>query len=141
MNTAVIQSAGGGGEAQNIGFAISTDTFRPIVDDLRQGGQRIQARAYLGVVTQTVTDDIRARLGLSATGGALVVDVEPGSPADGAGIRLGDVVTAVGGERIASSDGLGTAVRRHKPGDRVEVTFTRGSASRTVAVTLAQTSG
>ncbi|MDP8938575.1 MAG: trypsin-like peptidase domain-containing protein, partial [Actinomycetota bacterium] len=107
MNTAVIQSAGGGSEAQNIGFAISVDTFRPIVDELRQGGERIETRAFLGVVTQTVTDDIRARLGLAAPNGALVVDVEPGSPADAAGIRPGDVITGLGGDRVTSSDGLG----------------------------------
>ena len=141
MNTAVIQSAGGGGEAQNIGFAISSDTFGPIVDDLRQRGQRIESRAYLGVVTQTLTPDIRARLGLAAASGALVFEVEPGSPADAADIRPGDVITALGGERVASSDALGTAVRRHRPGERVEVTVVRGTTSRTAAVTLAQTSG
>ena len=141
MNTAVIQSAGGVGEAQNIGFAISSDTFGPIVEELRRGGQQIERRAFLGVVTQTVTDDIQARLGLPTGSGALVVDVEPGSPADEAGIRLGDVITAIGGERVTSSDGLGTAVRRHQPGDRIEVTFARGTASRTATVTLSQTSG
>ena len=141
MNTAVIQRAGGGSEAQNIGFAISSDTFGPLVEELREGRERIQTRAYLGVVTQTLTSDIRARLGLSAPSGALVFDVEPGSPADGAGIRPGDVITALGGDPVSTSDGLGTAVRRHEPGDRVEVSFVRGTDTRTATVTLSQTSG
>jgi len=129
MNTAVIQSAGGGGEAQNIGFAISSDTFAPLVEELRQGRERIQSRAFLGVITQTITDDIRARLDLAPPSGALVFDVEPGSPADDAGIRPGDVITGLGGDRVTSSDALGTAVRRHRPGDRVEVTVVRGETS------------
>ena len=141
MNTAVIQRAGGGSDAQNIGFAISSDTFGPIVEELRQGRERIQSRAFLGVVTQTVTADIRARLGLAAPNGALVFDVEPGSPADAAGIRPGDVITGLGGAPVTSSDALGTTVRRHDAGDRVEVTFVRGTATRSVTVTLSQTSG
>ena len=140
MNTAVIQWAGAGAEAQNIGFAIASDTIRPIVDDLRQGGTRIATRAFLGVSTYTVDDAARRSFNLRVTQGALVLDVTPGTPAEGAGLREGDVITAVGGDKISSSDDLSTAIRKRQPGDRVDVRWQRGSEERSASVTLSQTS-
>jgi len=140
MNTAVIQNAGQAG-AQNIGFAIASDTIRPAVDDLRKGGERTSARAFLGVVSQTVTSDVQNRLGLGVDSGALIVNVTPGSPADTAGLRSGDVVTGVGGKDVATSEELGTAVRAHKPGDRVEVKWNRGGDQKSATVTLSQALG
>jgi len=139
MNTAVIQRAGGGEDAQNLGFAIASDTLVPALDELRRGG-RGQARAFLGVSTYPVNPDIRERFGLSARQGALVVEVTAGSPADIAGIRPGDVLTALGDRRIASPDDLGAAVRAHKPGDRVELRWLRGSDERQATITLGQAS-
>jgi len=140
MNTAVIQSTGGS-EAQNIGFAIASDTIRPLVDDLRKGGGRTTARAFMGVVTQSVTADVRDRLGLDTDKGALVVNVTAGSPADSADLKSGDVITSVGGTDVATSEDLGSAVRAHKPGDRVEVKWDRGGDHQAGTVTLSQTLG
>jgi putative serine protease PepD len=64
--------------------------------------------------------------------------VGPATPAESAGLRAGDVITAVDGEEIASSDELGSAIRSHRPGDRVEVTWQRGGAELSAAVALAQ---
>ena len=137
INTAVIQGSIQG-DAQNIGFAIASDTIRPMIEDLRQAGGAVRVPAYLGVSTTTVNEDTRARLGLGGTG-AYVASVGAGTPAESAGLRSGDVITAVDGEEITSSDELGSAIRRHRPGDRVEVTWQRGGAERSAAVTLAQT--
>jgi S1-C subfamily serine protease len=60
----------------------------------------------------------------------------PGSPADQAGIRRGDVITDFDGKEITSADQLVNAVRNKTAGDKVDVTFKRGEDSRTVAVTL-----
>ena len=140
MNTAVIQLARGGGEAQNIGFAIASDTIRPIVEDLRGGGTRIATRAFLGVSSYTVDDYARRSFNLRTDEGALVVEVTPGTPAEAAGLRPGDVITAVGDDEINSSDDLSTAIRKRQPGDRVEVRWQRGSDERSATVTLSQTS-
>jgi len=139
MNTAVIQQAGGGAGAQNLGFAIASDTLVPILDDLRQG--RGQSRAFLGVSTYPVNADVRQRFGLVARQGALVVDVTLGSPADAAGLRPGDVITGLADRRISSPEDLSTAVRDHDPGERVELRWQRGPDERTATVTLSQTSG
>ncbi|HVL05843.1 MAG TPA: trypsin-like peptidase domain-containing protein [Acidimicrobiales bacterium] len=139
MNTAVIQQAAGGVGAQNLGFAIASDTLVPLLEDLRRGG-RGQSRAFLGVSTYPVNPDVRQRFGLSASEGALVVDVTVGSPADAAGLRAGDVITALGDRRISSPEDLSGAVRAHRPGDRVELRWQRGPQERSAPVTLSQAS-
>ncbi|MDQ4067900.1 MAG: trypsin-like peptidase domain-containing protein, partial [Actinomycetota bacterium] len=138
INTAVIQRSGQA-DAQNIGFAIASDTIRPMIEELRQAGGRVLLPAFLGVTTTTLNEASRDRLGLASGTGAYVMSVGPGTPADVAGLRAGDVITAVGGERIRTSDELGTAVRKHRPGDRLDVTWQRGGAERSATVTLGQT--
>ncbi len=131
MNTAVIQRTGGR-DAQNIGFAIASDTFRPVVEDLRRGGGvRAGPRAFLGVTTAT----------LQRNSGAVVLEVAPGSPADQAGLRPDDVIVRIGSERVGSSDDLVAAVRGQDPGDQVEITWVRGGAQQSASVTLAQRPG
>ena len=138
INTAVIQSSGQG-DAQNIGFAIASDTIRPMIEELRQAGGTVRVPAYLGVTTTTLNDDTRLRVGVSTGTGAYVTSVGAGTPAEAAGLRAGDVITAVGGDRVTSSDALGSAIRKHRPGDLVEVKWQRGGAERSATVTLAQT--
>lgn len=142
INTAVIQNTGQS-EAQNIGFAIASDTIRPMVDDLRSAGGKVRSPAYLGVSTTTVTDANRERLGVTTGTGAYVTSVGAGTPADTAGIKPGDVIVVLGPqkatEKVTSSDDLGAAVRKNKPGDQVEVRWQRGGADRSATVTLGQT--
>ena len=140
MNTAVIQGAGGGAEAQNIGFAIASDTLQPLLQDLRRGG-RGQIRTFLGVVTYPLSADVRRRFGLAPGDGALVIDVNAGSPAEAAGLRPGDVITSVGNQSVRTPEELGRAVRAFRPGDRVEVRWRRGLAERAATVALGQTGG
>ncbi len=130
MNTAVIQRTAGR-EAQNIGFAIASDTFMPVVEDLRRGGVQARPRAFLGVTTAT----------LQRNSGAVVLEVAPGSPADQAGLRPDDVIVRIGSDRVASSDDLAAAVRSRDPGDRVEITWVRGGSQQSATVTLAQRPG
>ena len=124
-------------DAQNIGFAIAIDTVKPIADQLKAGKGTVSAGgAFLGVSTTTVNDDIRQRYGINADKGALVIDVTPGSGADTVGLRRGDVITAFGGTDVSSSDDLGGAVRKHKPGDKVNLTWQRADQKQSATVTL-----
>ena len=132
INTAIASPT----SAQNIGFAISIDTARPIAEDLKKGGGKVQAATFLGVTTVTLTDDVKQRFGIKTSKGALVYAVSPGTPADNAGLRPGDVITALGGDSVTSSDDLGAAVRKHKPGDKVDVKLERNGSEQTVSVTL-----
>jgi S1-C subfamily serine protease len=135
INTAVIQSAGNG-IAQNIGFAIAIDTVKPLIEQLKKGSGVVTARAFLGVSSQTLTPDVKQRYGFTPDKGAVVVDVVPGSPAENAGLQPADVVTRFGDQGVESADDLTSAVRNRKPGDKVDITFYRGSAQRKVTVTL-----
>jgi S1-C subfamily serine protease len=130
MNTAVA------GQAQNIGFAIAIDTVKPIAEGLKTGKGVVKATAFLGVTTVTVTSDIQQRFNLSASKGALVRDVTSGSGADKAGLQAGDVIVKFGNEDISSSDDLSAAVRKHQPGDKVDITWMRGNQRQTASVTL-----
>jgi putative serine protease PepD len=117
-----IESESGGNTG--VGFAIPSNTVRPVVDQLIAGGQ--VEHAYLGVSLQATTDSSGAQIG-SVTGG---------SPAAKAGLRAGDVVTALDGDTVDSADALSAAVSSKSPGDEVSVTYTRNGDSHTVQVTL-----
>ena len=80
--------------------------------------------ATLGVNARTVTDGVRD--------GALVLNVEPGSPADAAGIQEQDIVIAVEGEPVRSSEELVVAIDAHDPGDTVTLEIVRGGGSQEV---------
>ena len=119
------------GEAQNIGFAIAIDKAKPIIDRLRSGGGSSSASqpqasgAFLGV---SVSD---------GENGALVESVEPGSPAAEAGLRAGDEIVEIDDRAVQSSSSLTSAMRAHKPGDDVTVTWMRGQSRQSADVSLA----
>jgi putative serine protease PepD len=123
INTAVA------GQAQNIGFAISIDHAKTLIDQLQQGN--VPAHAMLGVSTQPTEDGK----------GVQVAAVDPGSAAAKAGLQAGDVITKVDASAIDSPDTLGGDIAGHQPGDKVTVTYERDGASHSVAVTLGARTG
>ncbi|MGY1737127.1 S1C family serine protease [Geodermatophilus sp. SYSU D00684] len=125
INTA-IASLGGG--SVGLGFAIPIDTARDVAEQLIATGSAVHAT--LGVNTRSVTDGTRD--------GALVLNVEPDSPAARAGIREQDVVIAVDDQEVGSSEELVVAVDAHDPGDAVTIELVRNGSSTTVQATLAQ---
>jgi S1-C subfamily serine protease len=146
--TAQIQSTSG--TAEGVGFAIPIDiAARAVREILRHG--RIDY-AYLGIETQDVTPGLARALGLPATRGALVTASVPGSPAEKAGIAGGkstrrvngldvtvggDVIVAIAGVPVRSSDDIGRIVGRTlSPGQHVSVTLAGPTGRRTVTVTL-----
>jgi putative serine protease PepD len=129
VNTAIASVGGNGttGGSIGLGFAIPIDTVRDIAEQLISTGTAVHAT--LGVNARTVTDGTRD--------GALVVNVEAGSPAAQAGVQEQDVVIAVDGEPVASSEELVVAVDAHEPGDTVTLELVRDGSSREVQATLA----
>jgi serine protease Do len=94
---------------------------------------------YLGVTTQTLTDELREGLGFKYAGsGALVNGIMDDSPAATAGIRQGDIITAIGTKAIASSSELRSAVRGYKAGQSVSVKVMRAGQTKTFNVKLAE---
>jgi S1-C subfamily serine protease len=125
INTA-IASTGAAGGSIGLGFAIPVDTVRDIAEQLISTGSAVHAS--LGVNTRSVTDGTRD--------GALVLNVEPGSGAAAAGIREEDVVIAVEGEPVGSSEELVVAVDAHDPGETITVEVVRGGSSTELDATL-----
>jgi putative serine protease PepD len=123
INTAIASANGG---SVGLGFAIPIDTVRDIAEQLIDDGEAVHAS--LGVNARSVTDGTRD--------GALVLNVEPGSPADAAGIEEQDVIIAVDGEPVGSSEELVVAVDAFAPGDTITIEVVRGGGSREVQATL-----
>ena len=117
------QTAGGEGQNNGVGFAIPVDTAKAVVGQLERTGH--VNHAYLGVST---ADAPRS--------GALVRAVQPGSPADGAGVTAGDVIRSVNGSAITSSEDLVSTISSLKPGDKARLAIVRNGKTETLTVTL-----
>ena len=90
----------------------------------------------LGLRLGETTEQLRKTLGVDAPRGALVLEVEPGGPADRAGLRAGDVVTRIARKPVGDADDALGAVEDRRPGDTVRVDFVRGGAADSARVTL-----
>ena len=125
INTAIASSA------ENIGFAISTDTIIPVVQSLITEGKVV--RPWLGVQMMTVTSTVKYYYNLSVDKGALITRVTSGSPADKAGLRAGDVITDINNGDISTAEDLSSAIGSHQIGDQVKIVYCRGSKQGLVA--------
>ncbi|RWM99632.1 MAG: Do family serine endopeptidase [Mesorhizobium sp.] len=133
VNTAIVSPTGG---SIGIGFAVPSRTARNVVDQLIRTG-RIE-RGYIGVRLQEITPSIAEALGIQGSKGALVASVEPGSPAEQAGIQAGDVITRFNGKDIQSVHDLTLAAASQKPGTRTTLTRNRGGSQQEIALTIGQ---
>jgi len=121
--------------AVSIGFAIPAAEVSSVVDQLLETG-RVD-RAYLGIVPGPLTAETAQRLGLTTEEGAVVLSVEPGSPAARAGLGPGDIIVAAGGERVEQVEDLYAALRRRDPGNELELEVLSDGGRTTMTVELA----
>ncbi|HVR39639.1 MAG TPA: trypsin-like peptidase domain-containing protein [Thermoanaerobaculia bacterium] len=119
-------------QAQGIGFAIPVDRAKKVIQDLLRYG--VVHSAWIGAVTATVTPEEAKRLNIHATKGALIARVFTGSPAQTAGLRAGDVITAVNGQAVDSREAYSTVTATLTPDKPLDLTITREGASRNVQV-------
>jgi putative serine protease PepD len=127
INSAIATLAPGfSGEAGSIGlgFAIPVNSARRIAEEIIQTGD--SSTPVIGVTLDTTYTD----------GGSRVSEVTPGGPADSAGLRSGDVITALQGRETTDSTELVVAIRSYAPGDTVRLEFERGGQTRTVDLVL-----
>jgi serine protease Do len=117
-----------------IGFAIPANMARHVMDQLKTEG-RVQ-RAQLGVSVQPVTSDLAASLGLSDTRGAIVNSVDPGSAAERAGVKRGDVIVSFNGQPVTEYNALRNRVAEAKPGANATVGIVRDGSEKTLTVKL-----
>ncbi|MBN1237664.1 MAG: Do family serine endopeptidase [Gammaproteobacteria bacterium] len=133
INTAILSPAGGN---IGIGFAIPSNMVQEVVGQLVEFGE--VRRGRVGVFIQDVTPGLARALELGVDMGALVTEIESGSPAEQAGIEVGDVVTAVNGEAVETSADLRNEIGLVRLGETVTLTLARGDETMTVDVTVGE---
>ncbi|MBW3098536.1 DegQ family serine endoprotease [Pseudohoeflea coraliihabitans] len=135
INTAIFSRSGG---SNGIGFAIPANLVRAFALSAESGSERFDP-PYIGATFQSVTADIAEALDLSRASGALIVRVDPDSPADKAGLEPGDIITHFNGQRVEHPDALGYRLATVAVGTTVELSVTGRSGTVTRSVTLAKT--
>ena len=121
INSQILSPSGGN---IGIGFAIPSNMARSVMDQLTKNGK--VSRGRLGVGIQPITPELAKSLELKETRGVLVGSVEAGGPADKAGIKVEDIITAVGGTRVDDPNALRNRVAASAPGSDVAITVLRG---------------
>jgi serine protease Do len=133
VNSQIISRSGG---YMGLSFAIPIDVAMDVAEQLKQRGK--VSRGRLGVVIQEVTADLAQAFGLKAPEGALVAEVEPGSPADKAGVQVSDVILKFGGRSIHSSIELPRMVGSATPGTKSTLTVWRKGGQRELNVVVGE---
>jgi S1-C subfamily serine protease len=137
-------ATGGGQGSVGIGFAVPVNTAKKLLPQLRQGGEI--EHAWLGVQMSDVNAEVAEQLDLPVDHGALVVEATEDSPAEDAGIQGGDpetgegadVITAIDGKTVNTSEDLANAIAAKQPGDSVELELYRDGEKETVEVELGE---
>jgi serine protease Do/serine protease DegQ len=133
INSAILSRSGGN---MGIGFAIPVNMVKGSMDQLIKYGE--VKRGVLGVQLYNVTPDIAKEFALSETSGALVGGVAPGSAAERAGIKTGDIITTLNGVTMRNSGELRNAIGLLHVGDKVEVGLLRDGKPRKVTAQIAE---
>ncbi|GAC1490246.1 MAG: hypothetical protein NVS2B15_08790 [Pseudarthrobacter sp.] len=122
-----------------IGFVTPSTTVTNVADQLLKNGKA--SHAVLGVVPADLSPEIIQRFNLPTTSGALVIEVSPGSPADKASVRAGDIITSFAGQKVTGVTDLLAALRKEQPGQQADLTLQRGKDTKTFTAVLADSGG
>ncbi len=128
VNTAIVA------QGQGIGFAIPINMAHFVIEQLKDGGKVV--RGWLGVYVQKLTPELATSLGLDEEEGALVSDVTPGSPAEKAGIKRGDVIIEYDGRKIDDINDLTTLAAVTSPGTEVSMKLLQDGKQKDIKVKL-----
>lgn len=128
INTAIIP------QAQGIGFAVPVNRVREVLEGVQNHGRVL--RPWLGVAAVTLTEALAAENGLDDAGGVLVFSVDPGSPAERAGLRAGDALRRFDGGRLRDVEELRSRIADLKPGAIVALEAERSGRVRRLEITL-----
>ena len=136
VNAAIVSQTG---SYAGYGFAIPTSIMQKVVNDLKEYG--IVQRALLGVAGSDNSDEKAKEKDLGVRNGVYIDDVTSGSAAEDAGLKKDDVITEVNGRKINSFADLQEELARHKPGDKVKITYHREKKKNETTVTLKNAQG
>jgi serine protease Do len=133
INTLILS---GGVATAGPGFAAPSNIVRTVFEQIRKTG-RVR-RGEIGVRAQTITSTLAAGLGLKRDQGAVLADVAPGSPADRAGLIVGDLVLSLDGKPIENGRQLHVNLYRRAAGEQVRLEVLRGEKPTTITVSMAE---
>ena len=134
INTAIFSRSGGN---QGVGFAIPANLARDVMQSLREKGRVV--RGYIGASVQPLTPELAEAMKLKAQPtGALVGEVAPKSPSEKAGIKTGDVITAVNGKKVSDARELRLMIGSMAPGTKVQIEVNREGQKKMFGVELAE---
>jgi len=133
INSQILSPTGG---SIGIGFAIPSNMARNVMDQLVKTGK--VRRGQLGIVVQKISNDIAANLGLKETKGVIVSQVQPGSAAERAGIKVGDVILSLNGKAVDDPNVLRNEIAETAPGTNVTLTVIRGGQEHNLNASLGE---
>jgi serine protease Do len=133
INTAILSRSGG---YQGIGFAIPTNMVSPIMESLKKYGK--VTRGWLGVSIQDVDQELSSAMKLPTSRGVLISDVQPGSPAQHAGLKRGDVVVKVDGQSVETTGHFRNAIALGGTGKKVNLELYRDGKLETLSASLGE---
>src|SRR5512139_4049547 len=136
VNTLIVRQASGGTVAEGLGFAIPANIAQAIARQIIEKGYF--ARPYMGISYQPINPNIAARYGLPAQWGVYITNVEPGSPANFAGLQEGDIITSVGDVTLDETHTYVKALFSNKPGDTIPIVVMRNGQGTQLQVTLGE---
>jgi len=133
INTWIATSSGG---SEGVGFAVPINLARHVMQSLIGGGK--VTRGYLGIVPEDITPGLAEGFKLPDQNGALVGDVETNTPAQKAGIKSGDVILEINGEKVNDANSLRLMVSEMAPGTNITVKLLRDGQEKTFSIALAE---
>lgn len=137
INTLVVRgNTSSNDQAEGLGFAIPSSTVKSVSEQLIAKGK--VERPYLGIQYSLLDLDIASQLGIERSEGALIQAVEQGGPSAKAGLKPGDIITAINDQSVDSDNSLSSVIMRFNVGEKVEVTAERDGKTLTFAVTLGE---
>lgn len=136
VNTFIYSASGG---AEGVGFAAPSNIVKYVFEEIRQRG-RVR-RGAIGVNAQTITPALAIGLGLTQSWGVVIGDVYPDSPADRAGLQIGDVVLTLDDKVMENGRQFDVNIYRHRPGETIAVEIVRSGSRRRVSVAVGERAG
>jgi S1-C subfamily serine protease len=134
INSQILSPGGAAGGNIGIGFAIPSNMARSVMEQLLKDGK--VHRGMLGIGIQNLTEDTAKAMDLGNTAGVIINSVKPGSAADKAGLKRGDIITAINGEKIEDTNVLRNKVAGTLPGTDIKLTISRDGKEQEVTATL-----
>ncbi|AQX22721.1 MULTISPECIES: DegQ family serine endoprotease [unclassified Bartonella] len=135
INTAIYSRSGG---SVGIGFAIPVNLIKVVLDTVKRG-EKFLVPPYIGASFQSITPDIASGLGLEHSYGALIIEIIKGSPAEKAGLKVGDVILSVQGMQIESPDSLGYRLMTTRIGQSLVLEYLRDGKIFKTEITVLST--